>query len=267
MLITSRQNPRVKSAVKLRDRRQRDKQGRILIDGAREIRRALAASVVLDEIFLCPTLTGSPEREALEQELPASGAEVLSVTAEVFEKLAYGERCDGVVAVAHAPQRSLADLVLPPAAIVGVIEGVEKPGNVGAVLRSADGAGLAALIVAAAGTDLYNPNTIRASLGTIFQFPVCTATPEETLIWLRTQGLPIFAARLERAVDYAEADFRHGGAIVLGSEARGLSSLWEAPEITGVRLPMRGIADSLNISAAAAVLFYEALRQQRTRGS
>ena len=145
---------------------------------------------------------------------------------------------------------------------MAVLEGLEKPGNVGAVLRSADGAGVDAVIVADPRTDLFNPNTIRASLGTVFGAGVCTATAAETLAWLRRLGVPIFAARPEATLDYADVDYRGGAAIVLGSEAEGLSAAWTAADVTAMRLPMRGVADSLNVSATAAVLFYEAQRQR-----
>jgi TrmH family RNA methyltransferase len=143
-----------------------------------------------------------------------------------------------------------------------VLESVEKPGNLGAVLRSADGAGLDALIAADLRTDLYNPNAIRASLGTIFTLPVAVADSRETLDWLRGRGLAIVAARVDGSVPYTEVDYRRPTAIVFGSEAEGLSEAWRAPDVTAVRLPMLGAADSLNVSAAAAVLFYEARRQR-----
>jgi TrmH family RNA methyltransferase len=143
-----------------------------------------------------------------------------------------------------------------------VLEGIQKPGNVGAVLRSADAAGVHALIVADGGTDLYNPNAIRASLGTIFTVPVCSATTSDTLAWLRRHGVPMFAAQVDAERLYTEVDFRGPSAIVLGSEASGLSEAWFGTEATAIKLPMLGAADSLNVSAAAAVLFYEALRQR-----
>jgi TrmH family RNA methyltransferase len=152
--------------------------------------------------------------------------------------------------------------VLPDCPLVGVLEGAEKPGNVGAVLRSADGAGLSALIVADGGTDLFNPNAIRASLGTIFTVPVATATTAETIDWLTGHGLAVYAARVDGSVPYTVADFRRPAAIVLGSEAEGLTAAWAGDWLTAVRLPMQGAADSLNVSATAAVLFYEALRQR-----
>ncbi len=259
--ITSVQNPRVKNAVRLRDGRQRRLQGRILIDGVREIERATAAGVALSEVFFCPGLC-TAEAAALLQRLPPSGPERLEVTESVFLKLAFGQRAEGVLAVAEPPAATLAALRLPENPLVAVLEGVEKPGNVGAVLRSADGAGLDAVVVADPRTDLFNPNAIRASLGTIFSLPVGMATADETLAWLRAHGLHIVAARVDGSVPYIEVDYRRPTALVLGSEAEGLSPLWHADDVAAVRLPMLGTADSLNVSTAAAVLFYEARRQR-----
>lgn len=260
--ITSVHNPRVKAAARLRARRHRDKQGRILIDGARELGRALEGGVRLVEVFACPpACQGEDARKALAM-LRDCGVELLEVSGPVLEKLCFGQRCDGLLAVAETPRRLLADVTLPARPLVAVLEGVEKPGNVGAVLRSADGAGLSAVVLADPRTDLFNPNTIRASLGAVFTLPVAAATAAETAAWLARHGLAVFAARVDGAVPYTEADFRGPAAVVLGSEAKGLSPYWSGAGVTGVRLPMHGAADSLNVSAAAAVLFYEALRQR-----
>ncbi len=261
-IITSLQNPRVKAAVRLRDRRHREKQGRIRIDGARELLRAVQAGVSLVEVFVCRSLCQSADARQVLDELSARGAEIIEVAEPVFEKLAFGDRAEGVVGVAAMPRPTLSDLTLPQNPLVAVLEGVEKPGNVGAVLRTADAAGLSALVVADGRTDLYNPDAIRASLGTIFTMPVCTATARETLDWLRGNRLAVYAARVEGSVLYTEVDYRAPSAIVLGSEAEGLTGVWNAAGVTPIRLPMLGAADSLNVSAAAAVLFYEALRQR-----
>ena len=186
---------------------------------------------------------------------------MVEVSESVIERLAFGDRMDGVVAVARSPERKLEDLVLPACPLVAVLEGVEKPGNVGAVLRSADCAGVSAMILADGRTDLYNPNTIRASLGTIFTVPTCAAPTAAVCDWLHAKKLSIFAARVDAKLDYTAADFTRSAAIVLGSEAAGLSNAW-TDGVTPIRLPMLGAADSLNVSAAAAVLFYEALRQR-----
>lgn len=267
-MITSLQNPRVKDAIALRDSRQRRKRSLFLIDGLREISRALMVGISFESLFLCSKILGKKHdvyREILAK-LSASGVEQIEVSTAVFERLAFGDRAEGLVAVARTPQMQLDDLHLPACPLVAVLEGVEKPGNVGAVLRSADGAGVSALIVADGGTDLYNPNTIRASLGTIFSVPTCAADSATARDWLAKQKLKIFTACVDAKLDYTDVDFIGPAAFVLGSEATGLSTAW-GEAATAIRLPMRGIADSLNVSAAAAVLFYEALRQRTRRKS
>ncbi len=262
--ITSAQNPRIKQAARLRDARHRRKQGRIIIDGLREIARAAAAGVRLTEVFLCEQRRGRLEASPEWPTIVGSGAALFELPDEVFSKVAFGQRDEGVAATAERPPRPLEALTLPPDPLVAILEDVEKPGNVGAVFRSADGAGLSAVVVAARNPDLFNPNAIRASLGTVFSLPAAEAAPDDALAWARRQGLHIVAARVDGAADYTQIDYRRPTALVLGSEAEGLSPLWRAADITAVRLPMRGTADSLNISAAAAVLFYEALRQRES---
>ena len=260
--ITSLKNPRVQSALKLRGRRSRARQGRIVVDGARELLRALEAGLDLTEVFVCPPLCQSVECRRARSRLEETDTRLIDVTPDVFAKLAYGKRAEGVVGVAAMPRRELAELALPDRPLVAVMEGPEKPGNVGAVIRSADAAGVSALVVADRRTDLFNPNAIRASLGTIFTLPVCEATGPETLAWLRDRGMNILAARVDGETAYSDIDFSGATALVLGGEVAGLSPLWRAGDITGIRLPMLGVADSLNLSATAAVLFYEALRQR-----
>lgn len=269
-MITSRKNPRLKAAADLRESRERRRQSRFIIDGARETLRAIRSGIEIEALFVCRDWCNS-EVAAEVLRLVSSNidkfrGEVLEVAAEVFPALAFGDRQDGIVAIAVTPRLSLADLKLSSQPLVGVIAGIEKPGNVGAVLRSADGSGLDALIVAGGNTDLYNPNTIRASLGTIFSVPVVSASEAETLAWLRSQKLKIVAAILgDGSREYTAVDFRQSTAIVLGSEAEGLGSLWrDQSDIQAIAIPMRGIADSLNISNAAAVLFYETLRQRNS---
>jgi TrmH family RNA methyltransferase len=260
--ITSRQNPRVKHAVALRDSRERRRSGRILIDGARETLRAIEAGISPVEAFICDELCQSAEAQNARSALHSSPAEQLQVSADVYAKIAFGDRHDGIIAVANRPDRGLAKLNLPQNPIVAVLESLEKPGNVGAILRSADAAGVDAIIVADGRTDLYNPNTIRSSVGTVFRANVCEATTVETLSWLRSRDLLIIAARPGAEKLYTDVDLRSGAAIVLGGEADGLTDAWRPPDVFPVRLPMHGIADSLNVSTTAAVLFYEALRQR-----
>lgn len=258
--ITSRHNPRLKQAAKLRDSRERRKTGRLLVDGARETLRALAAGVEPVEAFVDEARPTERTAEAL-AELTRRGVEIFPTASDAFAKLAYGDRADGVILVATAPVRGLGDLVLPDAPLIAVLEAVEKPGNLGAILRTADGAGVDAVIVADPRVDLFNPNAIRASVGAVFREGIAVTTSEQARAWLTEQGLPVYATRPEAEASYATADFAAGCAIVLGSEAEGLSPEWDRVA-RGVSLPMHGVADSLNVSAAAAVLFYEARRQR-----
>jgi TrmH family RNA methyltransferase len=261
-LITSVQNPRVKAASRLRDSRGRREQGRIIIDGVREIGRALAAGLEVLELYYFSELSKDDDSQQLLAQARDAGAELIEVTPHVMEKLAFGQRVEGLVAVARPPKRNLSDLTLADDALIVVIEGVEKPGNIGAILRTADAAGVAAMIVTDGATDLYNPNAIRASLGAIFSVPLYAASGNEMLEWLRRQQFRMIAARVEASADYTQADFRGRVALILGSEAHGLSALWQASDVVGIRLPMLGVVDSLNVSATAAVLLYEALRQR-----
>ena len=259
-LITSRNNSRIKEAARLRSGRQRASQGKFLIDGAREISRALDAGVEVDAAFCCEALCSSETASHL---LPRIAEDVLfGVTSEVFEKLAFGERRDGLVVVAHNFERSLDQLQLPPNPLVAVLVGLEKPGNVGAILRSADGAGCDAVVVADVGTDLFNPNTIRASLGTVFAPNVYMSSSEDCIARLGELKVPLYATRLDAELPYTDVDYCRGAAIVMGCEAAGLPEVWKSSEIQGVFLPMQGMADSLNVSATAAIMFYEAVRQK-----
>jgi len=260
--ITSPQNARIKAAARLRRGQHRRSQGRTLIDGVREISCALHAGVRLTEVFACPSLCRDAQAGQLVDQLHAGGVKVWCVTERVFQKLAFGERDEGVVAVAEAPRTTLDEIQLPDNPLVAVLEGVEKPGNLGAVVRSADAAGVSAVVVADGRTDLFNPAAIRASLGTIFAVPVAATSATETLAWLLRHRVAIYATRVDGDVVYTDVDFRQPAAVVLGSEAEGLSPVWSAAGVTAVRLPMRGMADSLNLSVAAAVVFYEAMRQR-----
>jgi TrmH family RNA methyltransferase len=268
LTITSLQNPRIKEAVKLRDRKGREQQGKILVEGIREIGRALEAGVEITEAFVCETLcTEKSAAELLAKLHRRKEISLLFVSEQVMSKLSFGNRAEGLIAIARQPQKSLADLARAMQKqshpLFAVLEGVEKPGNLGAILRTADAAGVCGLIVASGGTDIFNPNAIRASLGAIFSVPICAATSAETLAWLRQQNLRIFATRVDASLTYSEADFSAPCAMVLGSEARGLTPLWTGSDITSISLPMIGSVDSLNLSATAAILFYEVLRQRK----
>jgi TrmH family RNA methyltransferase len=260
--LASPSNPRIRSVARLRDRRERDASGLTLVDGAREVRRALEAGVEVVEAFVCePLLAGEDARVALDL-LAVRRVPVTSTTEAAFARIAFGDRAEGLIAVVRAPTLRLDDLSLPTDPLVVVVEGVEKPGNLGAILRSADGAGADAVIAASPRTDLANPNVIRASAGTYFAVPLAAAATNEVIAWLRERGVRVVAARVDAERPYDEADFTGPLAIVLGSEAEGLTDAWQTADIEAVRLPMHGIADSLNVSVAAAVLLYEARRQR-----
>jgi len=263
--ITSLTNPRVKAAVRLRDRRERDETGLTILDGAREILRALDAGVRVETAFIAPDLLRSPDAFAVEERLRHRSA-TIDVSPAVLAKVAFGERSDGIVAIVEGPRLRLADLALPDDALVVVVEGIEKPGNLGAVIRSADAAGAHAVIAADPRTDLYNPNAIRASIGAIFGLPVVAATSAETLAWLAERGIRAIAAIVDADTEYTAADLRGPIAIVLGSEADGLSGAWREPAVLPVSIPMRGRADSLNLSTAAAIVLFEAIRQRSVTG-
>lgn len=264
-VLTSAANPRLRAAAALRDRRARVRTGLLLVDGAREVARALDGGVTLVEAFVAAEAPAGPELAALLARLAAIDVPLVPVAPKLLGMLAYGERASGIVAVATAPDTSLPTLQLSlPAPLVGILEDVEKPGNLGAVCRSADGAGLDALIAAgsAGSVEPWNPNAVRASLGTVFTLAVAVATTADVLAWLRENGLRIVAARVDGSVPYTEVDMAGPVALVLGSEARGLTDAWSGSDVTAVRLPMHGRADSLNVAAAAAILFYEARRQR-----
>ncbi len=261
-LLTSLANPRVTAAASLRDRRDRERTGLTLIDGARELRRALDSGFEIVEAFVCEPLLAGPDARAALDRLRVLGTTIRPVTEPVLAKIAFGERAEGLVAVARIPSTELDGLDPPADALVVVIEGVEKPGNLGAVVRSADGAGAAAVVAASPRTDLFNPNTIRASAGAVFALPLAAAPAPDVLAWLRAGAFRIVAARVDAEATYTDTDLTGRLAIVLGAEADGLTATWTGDDIEPVRLPMLGVADSLNVSISAAILMYESRRQR-----
>jgi TrmH family RNA methyltransferase len=261
-VVTSTANPRVKAAARLRDRRTREATGLTIVEGGRELLRALAAGVRVREAFVCRDLVRSEDAETAIEHLRAARADVIEVGPTAFAKLAFGARTEGVLATVRVPSVEIADLDLPPEPLILVAEGIEKPGNLGAVFRSADGAGADAVVAASPRTDLFNPNAIRASLGTIFAVPFGSAPAAKVLAWLRLHEMRIVAARPGAALLATDADLRGRVAIVVGAEAEGLGDAWNEPDIEAVRLPMLGVADSLNVAASSAVLLYEARRQR-----
>lgn len=240
-----------------------------LVDGARELRRALESGFELRETFVCPELVTTDDARAVLSLLEARGVMIRVVTPRVYAKVAFGERSDGIVGILPIPSLALEGLAarLREEPLLAVVEGVEKPGNLGAILRSADGAGVEGLIAADPRTDLFNPNAIRASIGTIFTVPLAAATAPATAAWLHERAITVIAARVDAQRSYTDVDMTGPTAIVVGSESGGLSDAWRGTEVIAARLPMLGAADSLNVSTAAAVMFYEARRQRDAAGS
>jgi len=280
-VISSLQNPRVKAAVSLRRRRGRKQGGRILIDGVREIGRAVEAGVAVGEVFYCRERLETQAAGAegaddygeraertgwlpLLEDARRRGASLIGVTASVFSKIGYGQRADGMVAVAERPSRDLGQLSVGDAAVVAVVDRVEKPGNLGAILRTADAAGVAAILAVDAAVDVYGPNVIRASLGTVFCVPLVETDADSARSWLRAGRFRVVAAYSGGDTQYTAVDYRSRTAIVLGSESRGLGADWGGGDVIRAAVPMRGRADSLNVSTTAALFFYEALRQRGT---
>ncbi|MDD4373939.1 MAG: RNA methyltransferase [Bacteroidales bacterium] len=254
-MITSKTNPRIKALVRLQKSSERRKTNRFLIEGHREIERAVASGIQLETLYRCPDLFPKlPEWHINES---------IEVSKEVFEKIVYRGESDGLLAVARTPQNSLENLKLSENPLLIVLEAVEKPGNLGAILRTADAAGIDALLVCDPLTDLYNPNTIRSSLGCVFSVPTVVCNSSEAISWLKANKINIFATYLEASINYLDADFSGRTAIVMGTEATGLSSQWVNAAKQNLIIPMQGIADSLNVSVSTAIVLFEALRQRR----
>jgi TrmH family RNA methyltransferase len=248
--------------VRLRNGRVRARSGQFIIDGVRELARAIDSEIELLDVFVCRPLCNRPQAEEALQALDANGIETTDVTEQIFSKVAFGDRNEGIVALGKTPSTKIEGIKPSAAPLIAILDGVEKPGNLGAAIRTADAAGVDAVIAAEAATDLYNPNAIRASLGTIFCMQVAETSRHEALQWIRERELAVFAARPDAATNYLDADFRGGCAIVMGSEAAGLPDEWGGPDVQPIRLPMAGVGDSLNVAATAAVLFYEVRRQR-----
>jgi TrmH family RNA methyltransferase len=269
MLLTSLQNPRIKNFVKLDKPAERAQRQVTVVEGEREAARALAAGIVPVEAFLCRQLL-APDSASLVDQLEALDRRrqtlLYEVTQDIFAKLAYRGASGGILLVVPYFAQSLETLHVPDPAFLAVIEGVEKPGNLGAILRTADAAGLHGVIVSAGATDIYNPNVIRASLGAIFTVPVVEAAPAATIAWLQRRQIQIIAATPDADTIYTSGesamDATRPIAMVMGSEAHGLSPIWREAATDLVRIPMLGTVDSLNLATSTALLLYEVVRRR-----
>jgi RNA methyltransferase, TrmH family len=258
--ITSLQNPRVKQIVQLSKSRERREQNLIVVEGAREIGLAMDAGYRPEALYVCPDIYAKSEYPNLLKRMdPGKTTEFAS---SVFEKVAYREGSDGLLALFKPKAHRLSDLRLTENPFIIVLEAVEKPGNLGAVLRTADAAQADAVVICDPLTDLYNPNTIRSSVGCLFTVPVAVCSSEEALDFMQTHKIKTFAAELQASSWYQDCDFRGPSAIIMGTEADGLTNYWLKNAEKRIKIPMRGKIDSLNVSVSTAVLTFEAMRQR-----
>ena len=267
MELASPSNPKIKYVVKLRSCSTRDETGEMIVEGYRECRRALDNGYRPRAIFCCPEMYLKNENEPqLVKDAVARGAEEYVCSKIAFSKIAYRERPDGILMIGPHISRRLEGFEPPENALVIVTEAIEKPGNLGTILRSADAAKVAAVIVCDRTTDIHNPNVVRASTGTLFSVPVIEASSDEAISWLKAHGFRILAATPHAKELHFEADLTGRVAIALGAEQYGLTAKWMDGADLRVRIPMLGLADSLNVSAAATILVFEAVRQRLIAG-
>lgn len=253
-LITSTSNPKIKKLVALQQKSsERRESSLFVVEGRRELEHCLNSGFELDTVFVCP--------EIFEGRLPSADRTV-EVSRELYRKIAYREGTEGIIAEVRYRQSRLEDLRLRENALVAVLESVEKPGNLGAVLRTCDAVGADALIVCDPLTDLYNPNLIRASIGAVFTVPCVACSTDEAIAFLKEKGIQILTAQLQDSSLYYDCDMKRATAIVMGTEATGLSDSWREAADAHIRIPMLGKLDSLNVSVSAAILLYESARQR-----
>jgi len=273
--ITSAQNPKIKNLLLLQEKsKARKEQGLFVVEGRRELEHCLEAGYTVRTLFVCPEIYGdidsaenyflcSSPKNQFPAESSANVAGIIEIPEQLYRKVAYRESTEGIIAEVEYKSLKLEDLHLPENPLVMVLESVEKPGNLGAVLRSADAAGVDAVIFCDPITDLYNPNLIRASIGAIFTVPTVAASSEETIAFLKARGIQILTAQLQDSSLYYDMDMRRGTALVMGTEATGLTDLWRKAASAHIRIPMLGRLDSLNVSVSAAILLFEAVRQRQ----
>lgn len=260
-LITSHQNPKIKHVLSLEKHRERSREQQFVIEGVREVKLAHHHGYKFVSLFYCPDIISR------EEVLELAGDErlLLPVERTVFNKIAYREGTEGIIAVAEQKRHTLDAIKLSSVPLVLVLEGVEKPGNLGAMLRTADAAHIDAVIVCDPKTDLYNPNVVRSSVGCVFAVQTAVSTPEEVMQWLSRQQIHAFVTDLTGAIPYHTADFASPSAIVMGTESTGISDIWRTFATARIIIPMRGAIDSLNVSNAAAIIVFEAARQRGFR--
>lgn len=263
--ITSAQNPKIKDLLALQDKsKERRKKGLFVVEGRRELLHCIGAGYEPFTIFFCPEILSQDGLHEIEKAVGSRQCGWVEIPQHLYDKVAYRGGTEGVIAELRCKDMSLESLSLRENPLVVVLEAVEKPGNLGAVLRSADASGVDAVIVCDPLTDMYNPNLIRSSIGAIFTVPVATASSEETTKWLKANNIKIYTAQLQDSEWYYDTDMKGGTAIVMGTEATGLTDVWRKAADAHIKIPMLGKLDSLNVSVSAAILMYEAVRQRNT---
>lgn len=258
--ISSKQNQGIKNIVQLQKSAERIKQKLFLVEGIKEIEKVILAGYTIEAVYFCPEIVS---HKYVFQLLPETyKGQVFEVSTEVFAKIAYREHSGGIILLAGTKPHGFDELKIKGNPLILVMDGVEKPGNIGAMFRTADAAGISAIIICNPGTDLYNPNVIRASLGCIFTVPTVVSTTPEAVDWLKKNEINIFTSHLHASKPYYEMDFTNASAIVVGAEDIGVSDIWSRSAASNIIIPMKGMADSMNVSTAAAVLIFEACRQR-----
>lgn len=260
--ISSKDNPRFKSFLALQESRERRKSGLFLLEGLREIERALASGFRMNAFIVPDSEKGEEVWAEFQARVREQKADAYTFSNALFSKLVYRDEVKNAIAVMEMIKTPISELNLPENPLVVVLDGLEKPGNLGAILRSCDAAGVDAVLITRPQTDLYNPNLIRASLGCLFSLQVITATEEEVLEALKSRNIQVLSTYFDRAVNYCSIDYTKGAAVVMGGEAFGISDFWVDNADSLVMIPMNGIADSLNVSTSTAVILYEAVRQR-----
>ena len=257
--ITSAQNPFIKSLILLQEKSKARKQsGTFLIEGLREMELAIKGNYEIDTILICKEVSDFSNNPIIQQ----SNNPAIEISKEVYQKLAYRDTTEGIIAVAKTKSLQLTDLQLPENPLLVVMESIEKPGNIGAMLRTCDAAAIDAVILANPKTDLYNPNIVRSSVGCLFTNQIATATTEETIAFLQQNNINFYSATLQNSTAYHSQNYTLPTALVVGTEATGLSQLWRDKATQNIIIPMQGEIDSMNVSVAAAILIFEAKRQR-----
>ena len=260
--ITSAQNPKVRTLLELQEKsKARRKTGLFVVEGRRELLHCIEAGYEPHTVFVCTEILKEKELKEIAGKCDCN---FIDLPQHLYDKVAYRGGTEGVIAELHCKEMTLESLKLKESPLVVVLEAVEKPGNLGAVLRSADASGVDAVIVCDPLTDMYNPNLIRSSIGAIFTVPTATATSDETIAWLKAKGIKIYTAQLQDSEWYYDTDMKGGTAIVMGTEATGLTDAWRKAADAHIKIPMLGRLDSLNVSVSAAILMFEAVRQRNS---